>query len=231
MKIAKRKMNGLMGTLLLWLATAPLAQAFYNPTTGRWLSRDPIGEVGGRNLYGFVRNMPISSADYLGHMTIRKCEDMVANAIETARIANLMAILDENKCPRPEIICSCCNAYPLKSPGGYWQKENNAIHVCVTAKNSANLGQAAFTTYITHEYIHAVQTCRKFRQGNNCDDRACIEVQAYANDGRCGGLTGQAFKDCVVEGAAASLGYDPNCRDNASQSAKAAFEKGCSAPP
>jgi RHS repeat-associated protein len=27
---------------------------YYNPGTGRWLSRDPIGEKGGLNLYGFV---------------------------------------------------------------------------------------------------------------------------------------------------------------------------------
>jgi RHS repeat-associated protein len=27
---------------------------FYNSTTGRWLSRDPIEEEGGINLYGFV---------------------------------------------------------------------------------------------------------------------------------------------------------------------------------
>jgi RHS repeat-associated protein len=39
---------------------------YYNPNTGRWLSRDPKGERGGKNLYGFVRNAPISRTDYLG---------------------------------------------------------------------------------------------------------------------------------------------------------------------
>ena len=33
---------------------------FYSAATGRWLSRDPIQERGGRNLYGFVKNKPIS---------------------------------------------------------------------------------------------------------------------------------------------------------------------------
>ncbi len=39
---------------------------YYNPSTGRWLSRDPIEEKGGLNLYGFVGNVPINSVDPLG---------------------------------------------------------------------------------------------------------------------------------------------------------------------
>jgi len=39
---------------------------YYNPSTGRWLSRDPIGELGGPNLYEFVGNASISFQDYLG---------------------------------------------------------------------------------------------------------------------------------------------------------------------
>ncbi len=36
---------------------------YYNPSTGRWLSRDPIEEDGGLNLYGFVDNSPLDSID------------------------------------------------------------------------------------------------------------------------------------------------------------------------
>jgi RHS repeat-associated protein len=39
---------------------------YYDPTTGRWLSRDPIGENGGLNLYGFVDNDGINYIDDLG---------------------------------------------------------------------------------------------------------------------------------------------------------------------
>jgi len=38
----------------------------YNPSTGRWLSRDPIEEKGGLNIYGFVQNNPVSHRDHLG---------------------------------------------------------------------------------------------------------------------------------------------------------------------
>jgi RHS repeat-associated protein len=39
---------------------------YYNASMGRWLSRDPIGEDGGLNLYGFVCNSPINLFDLLG---------------------------------------------------------------------------------------------------------------------------------------------------------------------
>jgi len=38
---------------------------YYNPELGRWVSRDPAGEVGGPNLFGFVNNAPIDAFDYL----------------------------------------------------------------------------------------------------------------------------------------------------------------------
>jgi RHS repeat-associated protein len=39
---------------------------YYDPETGRWLSRDPIGERGGVNLYGMVGNDPVNHYDVLG---------------------------------------------------------------------------------------------------------------------------------------------------------------------
>jgi RHS repeat-associated protein len=39
---------------------------YYDPVTGRWPSRDPIGEAGGFNLYGFVRNNGVNGVDSLG---------------------------------------------------------------------------------------------------------------------------------------------------------------------
>lgn len=42
--------------LLLGVLLGPEAQAYYNSTTGRWLSRDPVGEREGLNLYGFGKN-------------------------------------------------------------------------------------------------------------------------------------------------------------------------------
>lgn len=44
----------------------------YDPQTTRWLSRDPIAESGGINLYGYVGNNPINYWDPLGLQRGRK---------------------------------------------------------------------------------------------------------------------------------------------------------------
>lgn len=39
---------------------------YYDPAIDRWLSRDPIEELGGENVYGFVYSDPINSVDFHG---------------------------------------------------------------------------------------------------------------------------------------------------------------------
>jgi RHS repeat-associated protein len=45
----------------------------YRPSLGRWLSRDPIEEPGGPNLYGFVYNDPVQQCDIDGRFAGTKC--------------------------------------------------------------------------------------------------------------------------------------------------------------
>lgn len=42
---------------------------YYSAEMGRWINKDPIGETGGLNLYGFVGNNPVNLNDYLGWST------------------------------------------------------------------------------------------------------------------------------------------------------------------
>ena len=49
---------------------------FYISNMGRWLTRDPIGNAGGDNLYRFVVNSPVNKKDLLGLiMSSSDCTD------------------------------------------------------------------------------------------------------------------------------------------------------------
>jgi RHS repeat-associated protein len=47
---------------------------FYSPSLGRWVSRDPIGEMGGVNRFGYCRNSVIDLVDPVGLSWARPAE-------------------------------------------------------------------------------------------------------------------------------------------------------------
>jgi RHS repeat-associated protein len=50
---------------------------YYNPDTGRWISRDPIGETGGNHLYRFINNDGVNGKDYLGLIELEQVADLM----------------------------------------------------------------------------------------------------------------------------------------------------------
>lgn len=84
--------------LLLFPAAAFLVThsslAFYNPSTGRWLNRDSIGERGGANLSNFTANPPVSHRDADGRlMTFAE-----NNAVSRIDILGLASVNCEEGC-------------------------------------------------------------------------------------------------------------------------------------
>ena len=63
------------------------SSAYYNSSTGRWISRDPIGEKGGRNFYGFVGNDAVGAFDILGQYP----------SIYRYSLADMQAMLQQSK--------------------------------------------------------------------------------------------------------------------------------------
>ena len=57
-----------------------------NPRDGRWISRDPIAEQGGWNLFAFVKNNSIINFDYLGEKTIPKDTPIITITIKRKTI-------------------------------------------------------------------------------------------------------------------------------------------------
>ena len=67
---------------------------YYSPSLGRWLSKDPIEEDGGLNLYAFAENNGVNAVDYLG-LTDSECSAscaLVAGADAAAEAGAATAI-------------------------------------------------------------------------------------------------------------------------------------------
>ena len=56
---------------------------YYMPETGRWLSRDPIGEMGGNNLCAAFANNPVNFVDVMGLAGCCKCKSIAATKTGT----------------------------------------------------------------------------------------------------------------------------------------------------
>ena len=98
---------------MLFLLLPQAGQCFYNTSTGRWLSRDPIGEDGGLNLSAFVRNRPVLDCDRLGHEdleTIRESFDKWYN--EQKAHMDWLKTLPDCPCKLPKGRCYIGPIYP-----------------------------------------------------------------------------------------------------------------------
>jgi RHS repeat-associated protein len=73
-----------------WMPDAALyyyGYRFYSPNYQRWINQDPIGELGGINLYRFVRNNPVEFADPLGLSVKETCKKFALDAITACTLA------------------------------------------------------------------------------------------------------------------------------------------------
>ena len=80
---------------------------FYSPGLGRWLSRDPIGEPGGINLYVFADNSPVARRDAIGLATDQDEKDCEA-AGGTLCAAGCCCDDDTEIDPSQERCLACC---------------------------------------------------------------------------------------------------------------------------
>jgi RHS repeat-associated protein len=67
---------------------------FYDPSLQRWLNRDPLGELGGLNLYEFVGNQPLDAVDLFGLSCPTKadCDKAYDDAMNQANQAGLACL-------------------------------------------------------------------------------------------------------------------------------------------
>ncbi|WP_176012867.1 RHS repeat domain-containing protein [Victivallis sp. Marseille-Q1083] len=88
---------------------------YYSPTLGRWISRDPIGEKGGLNLYGFIRNSIPLLTDKQGLKVAEGC----CGVDVTAKLVRLMQNV-EKVIAIPGVFDKVCKKNNIYDPNYGW---------------------------------------------------------------------------------------------------------------
>ena len=108
---------------------------WYDPVTGRWLSKDPIGLSGGLNLYAFCEGDPINNVDRIGLCTEddggfwERVKKKARNAIKAVVTASQAAL--------PTTSSTAVNALEGAATGATLGNEIKALH---DAMNSLDAG-------------------------------------------------------------------------------------------
>jgi RHS repeat-associated protein len=208
---------------------------YYNPELGRWVNRDPIGEQGGVNLFGFVRNRTTFRIDRLGLSELTPtsaralCNEIRQQTDDSPRWVRPIDDDDDMAA------CNAAVAAALAQPevqevwnqfwgpdcaepqrtcmccseglGGRYNQSANEIRICWNNVESSSNPGAQLSTILRHEAIHALQRCTGQTHGGGCTGSLRRELQAYRCAGQCEG-----YSECLDRALRSSCGT--HCSSN-----------------
>ena len=178
----------------------------YEPIMGSWLSRDPIEELGGLNLYENAGNDLINKKDRKGLFTPSipslhgRCQDVIDELkkdkdglyAEYQRLLDKRAASlrkegkDASSC-KVEVRCECCRGIRNLHTGGAYVPPNKGKTVgCVVICENVLWNSRDDDEYkshakeiLHHEMLHAVQECYSEGSEMPCEKSICREINAY----------------------------------------------------
>jgi len=158
---------------------------YYNPGTARWLSRDPLDENGGLNLYGFCANNPVDLTDRNGldFATWVGAGPSYSNwNPANPNIPNIYA-------PPPQWVQSFIN-WVANGPDGYAHGENGIARQLLARYMSGNtspwnLSTADFADIVGSINLRAKPafTQKVASQSQGCSNVSNLGVEHYARKG------------------------------------------------
>ncbi len=178
---------------------------FYNTSFGRWSNRDPIGEFGGHNLYGFLGNDTINLIDHLG---LFNCHcPRLRIALERAKLAQA--------------------AYPGQRVPDGWEKVDAfvAFSIPIQLFDDPTSGFTAkmFVNKNTGEYVLAFAGTNQVRDFTkaNIPQNFALSSDQYAAATRLGNVAGRAVPGLDFAGHSLGGGLASAAISNSSSSGKA----------
>ncbi|AHF93189.1 type IV secretion protein Rhs [Opitutaceae bacterium TAV5] len=185
---------------------------YYSPNLGRWLSRDPIEEEGGGNLYGMMGNDLISHLDYLGLQMFGEPGTMYNPIPE---------LPDKFKNPPPPDCSSgfCVVGTTIEDWFGKMLQVLGVDHVDIAYNGSVvYVGRGGRAGRIGTEYIKTTRVyqlskrdngylkygngdgCMPCKKATNSDILSCLSKRKPVSGRNCQGDVQDAVGDCCLTG-------------------------------
>ncbi len=114
---------------------------YYSPELGRWLTKDPLDEFGGINLYAFAFNNSINLIDYLGLAC--ELEDVIVNSLKGAASGYLKTLIAK-KVITTAVKVAAAQVAPVAG---------QIVGVGMTAWEVISFGRTAYTVYVNSDKI------------------------------------------------------------------------------
>ncbi len=211
------RLNLIVATATLLAAAS--AQAFFDPHIGRWANRDPIGEGGGKNLYGFVRNNPIQNIDKLGLFVSPDPNDAWTIFTAICPLCNGQRYNSFRSCccrgkivSRKAIDSGVVNlrwTSTVPTPSGYpyhaWMTwpggsiDNNAI-IGTYMVSSPALGPTLYTTPAPHQNPVKLSPCDcDFDKLHSCLGKKASQLNGTSDPRLCDAFVSGILSDCLEE--------------------------------
>ena len=127
---------------------------YYSPDIGRWISRDPIEEQGGFNLYAFVNNDPVNKIDVLSFNTWMPYP-APGRYIDVSNRYKIPTIIDTQE-----------DAF------GAWQRKTNIVYPVSVRIISKIKENSVYKEFIETEFVD------KVRKKVSCKSNGIYEIEA-----------------------------------------------------
>ena len=186
---------------------------YYRPSLGRWVSRDPLGERAGVDLYGFVRNEPTVRWDLLGMQFSRReycacCDEDLKALLAKPPFSDLVKRLMGEHVGGDEKAPFCLSAEPKcgkcrKSDwcGVFSRRPGKPITITICCGTYNQFANCDVEETLKHELQHAADWCEE--PWGDCQGKVCAEYRANFCSGDCTTEEGCAHKAAIdAEGGA-----------------------------
>jgi RHS repeat-associated protein len=160
----------------------------YSPQLGRWISRDPIEERGGTNLYGMVGNDAVNRTDYLGladparaprnSQCCTQAERDKGEAQLKEIYSKIKAEADKNNVPTNGTGKGNCSCYNLNSPTfGDLTRDTPKCWTCV-------LEHRQRTVAVLWTADHWAVVCQSYKEDGSIDKKVTFDLWNDANSNK-----------------------------------------------